>query len=96
VGINFEWKEDNTMMNVRYYFPGILLILSALVIVVVPEILVAFIASLILMAGIGALYVGHRMRRSGVEIRQFENLFFEDDFFTKGSSTTPGFRCKRW
>ena len=64
------------MRNIRYYFPGIMLILIALVIIVVPEILIVFIASLILMAGIGALYVGHRMRQSGVEIRQFENSFF--------------------
>ena len=43
------------MDTIRYYLPGIILILLAILIVAVPEILVAFVASIIIMAGIGAL-----------------------------------------
>ena len=54
------------MQGIRYYLPGIILILVAIMIVAVPEILVAFVASLIIMAGIGALYIGHKMRKSEI------------------------------
>ena len=43
---------------------AIFLILIAILIITVPEILVAFIASMIIMAGIGVLYIGHRIRKS--------------------------------
>ncbi|MBW2318598.1 MAG: hypothetical protein JRF24_07955 [Deltaproteobacteria bacterium] len=55
------------MRNLRYYAPGITLILIAILIVAVPEILVAFVVGLIVMAGIGALYIGHMIRRSSIE-----------------------------
>ena len=42
------------MQNLKYYLPGSVLILIAIMIVVVPEILLAFVAALIIMLGIGA------------------------------------------
>ena len=57
------------MSNVRYYLPGIILILIAIMIVAVPEIFIAFVAAAIIMAGIGALYIGHMMRKVEIEFR---------------------------
>ena len=52
------------MKTLRFYMPGAFLISIALVIVIVPQILVAFIAALLVMAGIGALQLGHILRKS--------------------------------
>ena len=68
------------MQNLRYYLSGIILILVAIIIVAVPEILVAFVASIFIMAGIGALYVGHRMRKSETEFRGAYREFEDGDF----------------
>jgi hypothetical protein len=43
-----------------------MLILIAVVIVAIPEILVALVAGSIIMAGVGALYIGHIMRKSEI------------------------------
>jgi hypothetical protein len=60
-------KEVPTMKSLRYYVPGILLILLAMVIVAVPEIIIGFIAASIIVAGMGALYIGHKIRKSEIE-----------------------------
>jgi len=80
------------MQSIRYYLPGIILILVAIMIVAVPEILVAFVASLIIMAGIGALYIGHKMRKSEIEFRDTGTQFFDDDFFGRRFVRRPVFR----
>jgi len=67
------------MENLKYYLPGSILILIAIMIVAVPEILVAFVAALIIMAGIGALYVGHMIRKSDNEFKNAEQRFLDDD-----------------
>ena len=67
------------MRNMRYYFPGSILILIALLIVAVPEILVAFVVALVLMVGIGMLYFGHLMRKSEIELKNLETWFFESE-----------------
>jgi hypothetical protein len=69
------------MDTIRYYVPGILLILMAILIVAMPEILVAIIASIIIMAGIGLLYLGHKMRKSEMIFRRTDEPFSDDDFF---------------
>lgn len=84
------------MRTFRHYFPGILLIIIAIVIVAVPEILVAFIASLIFMAGIGALYMGYKIRKSELEINRLDNWGFRDDFFGVSFARMPRFKCRRW
>jgi hypothetical protein len=58
------------MRNLKYYLPGSILILIAITVVAVPEILVAFVAASIIMAGVGALYVGHMIRKSETEFRK--------------------------
>ena len=73
------------------------MILIAIMIVAVPEILVAFVASVIIMAGIGALYVGHRIRKSELEFRRTDGWFSDEDFFGRRFVRRPVFReWSRW
>ena len=69
------------MDTFRSYLPGIILILVAILIVAVPEIPVALIASIIITAGIGALYLGHRIRKSETGYRDTGEWFSDRDFF---------------
>jgi hypothetical protein len=68
----------------------------AIVIVAVPEILVAFIAALLIMAGIGVLYIGHWIRKSEIEFRDFDYRYFDDVFFGLRFNRIPISRCRRW
>ncbi|MDY6839712.1 MAG: hypothetical protein SWH78_17270 [Thermodesulfobacteriota bacterium] len=65
------------MGNLRYYIPGILLIMIAIMIVAFPEILVALVAAAIIMAGIGALVVGHMIRKSGMHFQNMDGGPFD-------------------
>ena len=65
------------MENLRYYLPGIILILLAILVIAVPEILLAFVAATIIMAGIGVLYIGHMFRKAEIELSR-NNTEFED------------------
>ena len=69
------------MNSFRYYLPGFILILIAIIIVAVPEILIAFLSTLIIITGIGALYIGHMIRKSETGFRNGENMVMEHDFF---------------
>ena len=82
------------MENLKYYVPGSILILIAIMIVAVPEILVAFLAALIIMAGIGALYIGHMIRKSDIEFRNTDGWSLDDDFYGRRFVSAPVFR--RW
>ena len=85
------------MNNMRYYLPGIILILIAIVIVAMPEILVAFLASIIIMAGIGALYIGHKIRKSEMEFRNTDGWISDENFFGNRFVRRPIFRdWNRW
>ena len=85
------------MNTFRYYVPGVILILIAILILAVPEILVAFIASMIILAGIGALYIGHRVRKSENESQQGDVWSSDDDFFGRRFVRRPVFRdWNRW
>ena len=55
------------MKNIHYYLPGAALIILAVVILAVPEILIAFAAASIIMVGIGALYVCHMIKKYAME-----------------------------
>ena len=77
------------MKAIRFYIPGALLVLVALVIVMVPQVLVAFIAALFVMAGIGALRVGHHIRKSTPASRDFEGGYGENDFFGRQFDRVP-------
>jgi hypothetical protein len=81
--------EVTKMRDLRYYIPGGILILIAIVIVAVPQILVAFVAALIIMVGIGALYIGHMMRKSEIEFRNSDGWFLGNDPFRGSFVRTP-------
>ncbi len=75
------------MRGMRYYFPGCILILAAILIVAVPEILVAFIAALILVGGVGLLYIGHLFKEMENESRHdigYQDRHFRDWRAMKG------------
>ena len=77
-------KGDSWPLLGAFLIPPVLqvvLIAIAIMFVAVPEILVAFGATIIIMAGIGALAIGHRMRKSAIEFRDTDAPFFDDDFF---------------
>ena len=63
-------------------------------IVAVPEILVVFIAASITMAGIGALYIGHIIRKSEIEFGRTDECFPDDDCSGWPFLRKPVFR--RW
>jgi hypothetical protein len=49
------------------------------------------VAAIIIMAGIGALVIGHRMRKSEIEFRDTDTPFFDDDGFGPGIFRRPVF-----
>ncbi|MBN2063045.1 MAG: hypothetical protein JW882_21760 [Deltaproteobacteria bacterium] len=85
------------MNTVKYYFPGIILILLAILIVAMPEIIVAFVASIIIMAGIGALFIGHRIRKSETEFRHTGEWFSDENSSGPAFARRPLFKdWNRW
>ncbi len=84
------------MGHVKYYLPGSILILIAIMIVAVPEIFVAFLAASIIAAGIGALYLGHTFRKSKIEFRDFDEWFLADDFRYWRLARAPVFRKRNY
>ena len=61
------------MRDLKYYVPGTVLIAMALLILAVPEILIALVSASIITLGIVVLYVGHLVRKSnaGFETTDF-------------------------
>jgi hypothetical protein len=51
----------------------------AILIVAVPEILVASVAAFTIMSGIGLLQLGHRIRKSAIEKRGLDQWFHHAD-----------------
>jgi len=82
------------MQNMKYYVPGSILIAIALMIMIFPEILVAFVAALIIMAGVSVLYVGHQMRKSEIESSKFHGWAMDDDKSWNWFERFP--RFKKW
>jgi len=68
------------MMKLRYYFPGSVIILLGILMIAFPEILVALVALFLIMLGLGALSLGHLIRKSEAELTDFNS-----DFSNKGS-----------
>ena len=69
------------MKNLKYYTPGVALILLAILILAVPEILVAFIAASVVFLGIGALYLGHIVKKSESQYQSvFNDTYFKSPF----------------
>jgi hypothetical protein len=63
------------MQYIKYYLPGVSLILMAVVIFAVPEILVAMISVFIMTMGAFVLYIGHVMRKSEIELRWMDGRY---------------------
>jgi hypothetical protein len=82
------------MHQVKYYLPGSIVIAIAILIVYIPEILIAFVASAIIMIGILALYVGHLIRNSDRRLRSFDRWLWVDNSYGKEFFNTP--RMKWW
>ena len=80
--------------NLRYYLPGAMMILLSLLIIAVPEILVVFVASLLCLSGIAALYLGHLLQKEKIEIIRVEKRDSESDFFDLRFDHIPVYR--RW
>ena len=90
--LSFAWEK-----NIKYYMPGIILLLLAITIIAVPEIIVAFIAATIIMAGIGALYIGHRIRKSEIEVRKVDEWISDEDSFGRRFVRNPFTKdWRRW
>jgi multisubunit Na+/H+ antiporter MnhG subunit len=60
------------MTLLRFYFPGIALILAAVFILAFPGILVAMVSALILITGFFALAIGHAIRKSEVKLNKMD------------------------
>jgi len=60
------------MQQIKFYLPGISLILMAVFIMAVPEILVAIISVFIMTMGILVLYIGHGLRKSEIELKRMD------------------------
>jgi len=74
-------REIRMMKNIKYYMPGASLIMLAIVILLIPEILVAFIVASVIFLGVGALYLGHIIRKSEREVESiFNDTYFRSSF----------------
>ena len=82
------------MGKLKYYLPGSILILMALLIVAVPEILIALAAAFMIMLGVGGLYLGHMARKSEKGWNVSDGSFFGDDICGWRVVRAPIFR--RW
>ncbi len=74
------------MKKLTYYLPGSIIILLGILIVAIPEILIAIVASTIIMLGIVSLYVGHIKLNSDRRFNYFDWRLWVDyddteDFF---------------
>ncbi|MFC1867337.1 hypothetical protein ACFL0H_04305 [Thermodesulfobacteriota bacterium] len=80
------------MNGFRYYIPGIILLLIAIIFVAFPEILIAIVAVAIIMAGIVALYLGHMIRKSRIDYINSGNAFSDKESFGRVFVRMPIFR----
>jgi hypothetical protein len=63
------------MTLLRFYVPGIVLILMAVLILIIPEILVAMVSALIMITGCMALAAGHSFRTSEIKLNKMDQQF---------------------
>ena len=63
------------MQHIKFYLPGISLILMAALVITVPQILIAMISVLIMVLGIFALYIGHGLQKSELELKRKDGQF---------------------
>lgn len=73
------------MANLKYYIPGVLMIMMGILILAVPQVLVVFVAASVLLLGSSLLYLGHVARESDSEWTDFQRStsyvrFYRDSF----------------
>ena len=71
------------MESLKYYLPGGVLIFIAIMIAIFPEIIVAFISAMGIVAGITALTIGHAIRKSET-VMGWSDAWFHDNPFLGG------------
>lgn len=71
------------MRNIKFYIPGIFLVLMGIAVIIVPEILIAIVAATIIMSGFAALQVGYMIHKSQNDFNNFKVSFFDDFYFTR-------------
>jgi hypothetical protein len=71
------------MNDMRYYLPGIALIAISVIIVAIPEILIAMIAACVIFAGTIALYIGHMMRKGFSARGYIHDSMFDEAVFNQ-------------
>ena len=83
------------MNRTTYYIPGGVMVLMGVLIIAFPEILVALVAAVVISFGVGALFVGHQMRKTEGSVRQgYEYTECDDGFCRVWSRNYPSFG--RW
>ena len=79
-----------------YYVPGSMLILLGILIVAVPELLVALVAATLIMIGIGALYAAHQVRKLHEEFGKFDGAFLSGVFYDPFPTFERSFFNRLW
>lgn len=62
--------------KLSYYVPGTGMILLGVLVVAFPALLVALVAAVLIVIGIGALYAAHHVRKLHEELGKFDDPFF--------------------
>ena len=71
-----------------------MMMLMAMLIIIVPEILVAFVAASIFIIGIGVLSIGHMVRKSKTDVRNIDEWFLKTDHYGRWFARVPSFRIR--
>ena len=77
------------MHKLKYYLPGSIVIAIGILIVAIPEILIAMVASFIMMAGILMLYWGHMIKKSEYRSVDLDQWSWGDNADTRAFFKNP-------
>ncbi len=84
------------LRKLGYYAPGSVLILLGILIVAVPELLVALVAATLITIGIGVLYAAHQVRKLHEEFGKLDEAFFSDGFYDPFLNIERAFFSRLW
>ena len=84
------------LRKMGYYAPGSALILLGILIVVVPELLVALVAATLITVGIGILYAAHQVRKLHETFGRVDETFFDGGFYDPLLHFERAFFSRRW
>ena len=68
------------LRKLGYYAPGSVMILLGILIVAVPQLLVALVAATLITIGIGVLVAAHQIRKLHEEFGRVDPVFFSEGF----------------